>query len=222
MGCRNTVVIPILVLLICCTLFFAIPSFAGNKDGKNRPPKTGAVEPDDQQAAESSPTAINDNLPPSTIIDTAKSLFYPLSTTRFAVFQEAASKSWTWIKIKTMMLFKQPQDFPSPAPSLEYMFPFNSSFLSQFSHLLCLMPTIICTFSFRRQANDPEEASADADADTDAATGKVKEAVLKSLDQGTIVIENSARSAAKLAGDAMDTTAKKLQKTLGKQSEAEL
>lgn len=86
------------------------------------------------------------------------------------------------------------------------------------------MPTIICTFSFRRQANDPEEASADADADadTDAATGKVKEAVLKSLDQGTIVIETSARSAAKLAGDAMDTTAKKLQKTLGKQSEAEL
>lgn len=84
------------------------------------------------------------------------------------------------------------------------------------------MPTIICTFSFRRQANDPEEADADADADTDAATGKVKEAVLKSLDQGTIVIETSARSAAKLAGDAMDTTAKKLQKTLGKQSEAEL
>lgn len=84
------------------------------------------------------------------------------------------------------------------------------------------MPTIICTFSFRRQANDPEEASADADADADAATGKVKEAVLKSLDQGTIVIETSARSAAKLAGDAMDTTAKKLQKTLGKQSEAEL
>lgn len=84
------------------------------------------------------------------------------------------------------------------------------------------MPTIICTFSFRRQANDPEEASTDADADTDAATGKVKEAVLKSLDQGTIVIETSARSAAKLAGDAMDTTAKKLQKTLGKQSEAEL
>lgn len=84
------------------------------------------------------------------------------------------------------------------------------------------MPTIICTFSFRRQANDPEEASADADADADAATGKVKEAVLKSLDQGTIVIETSARSAAKLAGDAMDTTAKKIQKTLGKQSEAEL
>lgn len=121
MGCRNTVVIPILLLLICCTLFFAIPSLAGNKDGKNCLPKTSGVEPDDQQAAESPPTTVNDNLPPSTTIDTAKPLFYPLSTTRFAVLREAASKSWTLIKIKTMMLFKQTQDFSSPVPSLEYV-----------------------------------------------------------------------------------------------------
>lgn len=121
MGCRNNVVIPILLLLICCTLFFAIPSLAGNKDGKNCPPKTSGVEPDDQQAAESPPTTVNDNLSPSTTIDTAKSLFYPLSTNRVAVLPEAASKSWTWIKIKTMMLFKQTQDFSSPVPSLEYV-----------------------------------------------------------------------------------------------------
>lgn len=185
MGYRTTAVARTL-LLICCTLSSsALTSFPANNDGKCHP----RIEPDDQLDLYPSPTTINNSPPPSTIIDTAKSLFSPVSTTGFALLREAASNSWTWIKLKTLLLlFKQSQGYPSSAPSLE------------------------------KQANVPEKASLGAD----AAAEKVKEAIFKSLDQGTVVIENSARSAAKLVGDVMDNTAKKLQKTLGTQSEAEL
>lgn len=49
---------------------------------------------------------------------------------------------------------------------------------------------------------------------TEGAAVKVKEAVLKSLDKSKATVEDSAKSAAKFADDAVDKTVKKLKKTL--------
>ncbi|CAA0816135.1 Unknown protein [Striga hermonthica] len=53
-------------------------------------------------------------------------------------------------------------------------------------------------------------------------TEKVKEAAVKSLDESKSAVEDSARSAAKLAEAAVEETIKKVKKTLSGKSEAEL
>ncbi|KAI3463162.1 hypothetical protein Pfo_019825 [Paulownia fortunei] len=53
----------------------------------------------------------------------------------------------------------------------------------------------------------------------EGATVKVKDAVVKSLDKSKATVEDSARSAAKLADEAVDKTVKKLKKTLSGRGE---
>ncbi|WMV34939.1 hypothetical protein MTR67_028324 [Solanum verrucosum] len=134
------------------------------------------------------------------------SFHYPIGSAGDGQEEEQQIQEQLYVKSKTPIIetVKKMFSFPTSFPQT------SANYWSRFESLIKQGKAYFSppTLDFR----DSQEAHARAEGG--AAPGeKVKEAVLKSLDKSKAALEESAKSAAKLAGEAVQKTAKKMKRT---------